>query len=132
MFLTNEGAVPLLITRGIPRLHQAIIVVEISQFIQVQRMSGSRFPLFDHPFDFLPILTRRKGFWSEIKSAHLNPMGLREYHPITVKSLTVRGYQKHPFTLTNLLPEEHSIHTRDTPQEIGNGHMTNTNKLLGG
>ena len=94
-------------------------------------MSGSRFPLSDHPSDLLPRLTRRRDIWSEIKSAHLNPMGLSKCHPITVKSLTVRGYQKHLSTLTNLLPEEHSIHTIDTPQEIGNGHMTNTNKLLG-
>ena len=59
-------------------------------------------------------------------------MGLRKFHPMTVKPLIVRCYQKHPSTLTNLLPEENSIQTRDISQEIGNVHMTNINKLLGG
>ena len=59
-------------------------------------------------------------------------MGLSEFHPITVKPLTGRGSQKHIFKITNFLPEEHSIQTRDISQEIGNGIMTNTNKLLGG
>ena len=65
------------------------------------------------------------------KSAHLKPMGLRKFHPIIVKQLTVRGYQKDPSTLTEFLPEEHLIHTRDISQDFDNGHMTNTNKLLG-
>ena len=71
------------------------------------------------------------GFRSERESAHLNPMGLRKCHPITVKSLIVKVSQKHSSTLTNFLPEEHSIHTREISQEIGNCHMTNTNNLFG-
>ena len=59
-------------------------------------------------------------------------MGLSKCHPITVKPLTVSGYQKDPSILTNFLPEEDSIQTRDISQEIDNGHMTNINKLLGG
>ena len=55
-----------------------------------------------------------------------------KFHPITVKSLTVKVSQKHPSTLTNFLPEEHSIYTRDICQEIGNGHMANTKNILGG
>ena len=58
-------------------------------------------------------------------------MGLRKCHPIKLKTLTVMGSQKHPSTLTNFLPEYHSMHTRDISQEVGNGHMTNTNKILG-
>ena len=71
------------------------------------------------------------GFRSERESAHLNPMGLRKCHPITVKSLIVKVSQKNSSTLTNVLPEEHSIHTREISQEIGNCHMTNTNNLFG-
>ena len=59
-------------------------------------------------------------------------MGINKYHLITVKTLTVRGSQKDPYTITKFLPEEHSIQTRDISQEIGNGRMTNTNRLLGG
>ena len=59
-------------------------------------------------------------------------MGLRKCHPITVKALTVRGYQKHASIITNFLPKEHSIQTIDISQEIGNCHMSNTNKILGG
>ena len=58
-------------------------------------------------------------------------MVLSKYHPITVIPVMVRGSQKHPSTLTNFLPEYHSMHTRDISQEVGNGHMTNTNKILG-
>ena len=59
-------------------------------------------------------------------------MGLKKYHPMTVKHLTVRGDQKYPSTLTKLSPYEHSIHTREIFQEIGNDHMTNTNNHLSG
>ena len=48
-------------------------------------------------------------------------MGLRKFHPITVNPLTVWGSQKHPSALTNFLPEEHSIQTRDISQDIANG-----------
>ena len=59
-------------------------------------------------------------------------MGLREVHPITVKSLIVRGSHKHPSTLTNFLSEEHYIQTRDISQDIGNGTTKNTSNLLDG
>ena len=121
-FFTNRGTVPLLITRGIPLFHRSIIVVETSQLLQVKIISGSRVPLSDHYSYHLPRLTRRRYFWSERQSAHLNTMGLRKCHPIKVNPLTVRGYQKHPSKLVNFLPEEHPIQTRDISQEIGNFH----------
>ena len=118
----NGGTVPFLITRGISCLYGYIRVVETSQLTQVQIMSGSRFTLFNHTFDPLPILTRRMNVWSERQSAHLNPMVLSKCHPISVKPLTVRGSQKHPSKLTNFLPKEHCINTIYIYQEIGNGH----------
>ena len=95
-------------------------------------MSGPRVPLSDHPSDPLTRLTRSRNFWSERQPALLKFMGLKKFHPMRVKPLTFRGSQKHPSTLTNFLPEEHSIQTIDISQYIGNGIMINTNKLLGG
>ena len=122
MFFTNGGTVTLLITRGIPFLYRDIRVVETSQFSIVQIMSGSRFPLSVHPYDPLLRITRMRVVLSERKSAHLSLRQISKFNPITVKPLIVRGYQKHPSTLTNFLPEEHSIHTRDIYQDIGNCH----------
>ena len=132
MFFINGGTIPLLINRGVPRLHRDLRVVVTSQPIQVQIISGSRVPLCDHPFRPLPRLTNRGFVWSERQSAHLNPIIIGKCRPITLKSLTVRGSHKHPSALTKHLTEEHSIHTRYISQEIGNGMMTNTNKTLGG
>ena len=44
--------------------------------------------------------------------------------------LTGRGFQKHPPTFKKFLPEKHYIQIRYIYQDIGNGHMTNTNKIL--
>ena len=92
-------------------------------------MSGSRVILSDHYSDPLRRLTRRRDFFSERQSAHLKPMGLRKCHPIIVKPLTVRVFKKHPYTLTNFLPEKHSVQTRYISQEIGNGMVTIANKV---
>ena len=75
-FFKNGGTVPLLLTRGIPRLHRDIRFLETSQLPQVQRISGSIFPLSDHTYDPLRRLTRRKDICPERKPEHLNPMGL--------------------------------------------------------
>ena len=131
MFFTNGGTVPLLITSSIPRLHRAIRVVETSQLLQLLIMIGSWVLSSGRPSDPLPRLIRRRGLWSERQSAHLKPMGLRKCHSITVKPLIDRGYQNHPSTLTNFLPEEHSIHNRDISQKLFSGIMTNTNNLWG-
>ena len=103
VFFTNGCTVSLVITWGIPRLHRAIRAVETYQLIPMQRMSGSTAPLSDHPYDPLTRLTSRRHVCSERQSEHLNIVGLRRCHPITVKPLTVRGSKKHPSTLTNLL-----------------------------
>ena len=95
-------------------------------------MSGSIVPLSDHPYDPLPIITRRRDTWSERQSAHLNTMILSKFDPITVKALTVMGSHKNPSKLKNFLTEEHSFNKGDISQEIGSGHMTNTKNIFGG
>ena len=57
-------------------------------------------------------------------------MILSKCRPIIVKPLTVMASQKHPSPLTSFLSAEHSIHTRDINQDIGDGIMTNTNKMF--
>ena len=49
-------------------------------------------------------------------------MRLKECHIITVKPLIIRGSHKFPSTLTNFLPKEKYIQTRDIYQKIINGH----------
>ena len=131
MFFANGGTLHLPITQCIPHLHRSIIVVEASQLLQVKIMSVFRVPFSNHPSDPLPRLTTRRDVLSETQSAHLNPMGLRKCYPITVKPLTVRGYQKHPSTLPHFLLEKYSIQTRDIPQDIYNGHPSfNSSSVL--
>ena len=84
-------------------------------------MSGSRVPFSDHPFDPLPGITRRRVVCSGRQLEHYKPIGLSKCHPITMNPLTARVSHKHPSTLTNFLPEEKSIQTRDISQDIGNG-----------
>ena len=131
MLFTNGGTIPLLISRDIPCLHRAIRVVKPSQVAQVKILSGSRFTYSGNTSEPLTKLKSRSYFWSELQSEHLKPMELSKCHPITVNPLKVRVSHKHPSTLTNFLPKEHSIHTRYIYQEIDNSHMTNNNKLLG-
>ena len=94
MFFTNGGNITLLVNRGIPCLYWYIKVVETSQLLQVKILSGSRVPFSGHYFLPLTQTHKEEVVWSERKSLHFNPMGIRKFHPITVKPVTVMGFYK--------------------------------------
>ena len=82
---------------GTTHLRPAIRAVKSSQLLQVQRISGSRFPLSDHAFIPYPESQGRGLFYKKYNKNTLIPRESNNSTPPTINPLTVRVFHKTKF-----------------------------------